>query len=128
MAPYWVKLFNNNLENVLGFKLINHGELETHDVDESINDIECYMFHILSCYMVQKEKHTSRSNNYLKCTVYINTQKITQSVNFSLTVIQKNQLIEVGYNSINNFLQWYFSLKEKNFLFYNIRVIWIIML
>lgn len=101
---YPIEIFNNNLDNLLGFKLVNHGELEEHNVNESINDIESYMFHILSCYMAQKERHTSRSNDYFKCTVYMHTEKITQSVNFSLTSHQKHELIEVGYNSISNFM------------------------
>lgn len=102
---YPIEVFSNNLDNLLGFKLVNHGELESHDVDESINDIESYMSHILSCYMVQKEKHTSRSNDYFKCTVYIHTENITQSVNFSLTTNQKNKLIEVGYNCLDKFIK-----------------------
>lgn len=100
---YPIKLFNDNLNNVLGFKLINHGELASHDVDEPINDIESYIYHILSCYVVQKEKHTTRSKDYKDCTVYIHTEDITQSVNFSLTPIEKHRLIEMGYKSINEF-------------------------
>jgi NTE family protein len=101
---YPIRLFKDNLDNVLGFKLINHGELETHDVDEPINDVESYIYHILTCYVVQKEKQTSRSSEFKKCTVYIHTEDITQSVNFSLTPVEKNKLIEVGYKSINDFL------------------------
>lgn len=98
---YPIKIFKHNLENVLGFKLVNNGELEDHDVNEDINDIESYIYHILSCYVVQKEKNNI--NEFAKCTVYIHTEGITQSINFSLTPNEKNRLIEIGYNSIHNF-------------------------
>ena len=101
---YPIDLFKNNLDNVLGFKLINHGELETHTVDNPIDDIESYIYHILSCYVVQKEKHTSRSNEFKKCTVYIHTEGVTQSVNFALTPQEKYKLIEIGYKTTNDFL------------------------
>lgn len=105
---YPIKVFNGNLDNFLGFKLINHGEMDSHDVDEPINDIESYIYHILSCYMVQKEKHTTRTEEFKNCTVYIHTEDITQSVNFTLTAEEKHKLIEIGYKSISNF----FSSKE----------------
>lgn len=102
---YPIRVFEGNLDNFLGFKLINHGEMDTHDVDERIDDIESYIYHILSCYMVQKEKHTTRSEEYQNCTVYIHTEDITQSVNFALTASEKNKLIEIGYKSITDFLK-----------------------
>jgi NTE family protein len=100
---YPIKVFEDDLTHFLGFKLINHGEMDSHDVDERIDDIESYIYHILSCYMVQKEKHTTRTEEFRNCTVYIHTEDITQSVNFSLTAAEKNKLIEIGYKSINNF-------------------------
>ena len=102
---YPIKVFDGDLNNLLGFKLINHGEMDSHDVDERIDDIESYIYHILSCYMVQKEKHTTRTEKFKECTVYIHTEDITQSVNFSLTACEKHKLIEIGYKSISNFLE-----------------------
>jgi NTE family protein len=102
---YPIKVFEGDLKNFLGFKLINHGEMDNHDVDERIDDIESYIYNILSCYMVQKEKHTTRSEEFKNCTVYIHTEDITQSVNFSLTVSEKHKLIEIGYKSISNFFK-----------------------
>jgi NTE family protein len=100
---YPIDLFKDNLENVLGFKLINHGELTNHEINESINDIESYIYHILTCYVVQKEKHTTRLPEYKKCTVYIHTENITHSVNFGLSAIDKTKLIDVGYIAAHNF-------------------------
>lgn len=102
---YPIRVFEGDLNNFLGFKLINHGEMDTHDVDERIDDIESYIYHILSCYMVQKEKHTTRSEEFQNCTVYIHTEDITQSVNFALTAEEKHKLIEIGYKSVDNFFK-----------------------
>ena len=101
---YPISIFDN-LDNFLGFKLINHGEMDTHDVDEPINDIESYIYHVLSCYMVQKEKRVTTSQEYKNCTVYIHTEDITQSVNFALTNIEKTRLIDIGYKSLTEFLK-----------------------
>jgi NTE family protein len=102
---YPIKVFNGDLKNFLGFKLINNGEMDNHDVDERIDDIESYIYNILSCYMVQKEKHTTRTEEFKNCTVYIHADDITQSVNFSLTVSDKYKLIEIGYKSVTDFFK-----------------------
>ena len=102
---YPIRMFNGNLDNFLGFKLINHGEMDAHDVDERIDDIESYIYHILSCYMVQKEKKITTSEEYKNCTIYIHTEDITQSVNFALTTIEKTRLIDIGYKSVNDFFK-----------------------
>jgi len=100
---YPISLFKDNLDKVLGFKLVNHGELESHNVDHPIDDIESFIYHILTCYVVQKEKHTSRNEEFKNCTVYIHTENITQSVNFGLTAQEKHKLIEIGYRVTNEF-------------------------
>jgi NTE family protein len=100
---YPISLFKDSLDKVLGFKLVNHGELETHLIDENIDDIESFIYHILTCYVVQKEKHTSRTEEFKNCTVYVHTENITQSVNFGLTPQEKHKLIEIGYRITNDF-------------------------
>lgn len=102
---YSIRMFENNLDNVLGFKLINNGEMDTHVVNEEINDIESFIYHVLSCYVVQKEKHTTRSELFKKCTVYIHTEQIYSSLNFSLTPIEKNNLINIGYKATDDFFK-----------------------
>jgi predicted acylesterase/phospholipase RssA len=98
-------LFKDNLDNVLGFKLVNHGELESHLIDHSIDDIESFIYHTLTCYVVQKEKHTSRTEEFKNCTVYIDTENITQTINFGLTPQEKHKLIEIGYRVTNDFFE-----------------------
>ena len=100
---YPISLFKDNLDKVLGFKLVNHGELESHKIDHNIDGLEQFIYHILSCYVVQKEKHTSRIHDFKSCTVYIDTENITQSINFSLTAQDKHKLIEIGYKYTDEF-------------------------
>lgn len=100
---YPIRLFENNLDKVLGFKLVSNGEMDEHLIDEKIDDIESFIYHVLSCYVVQKEKDTSRSEEFKKCTVYIHTENITQSINFSLTPVEKHKLINIGYNTTDKF-------------------------
>ena len=102
---YPINQFKDSLDKVLGFKLVNYGELESHDIDHPIDDIESFIYHILTCYVVQKEKHTSRTEEFKNCTVYIHTENITQSVNFGLTPQEKHKLIEIGYNITNDFFK-----------------------
>lgn len=100
---YPIKIFEKNLNKVLGFKLVSHGEMDTHLVNERIDDIESFIFHVLSCYVVQKEKDTTRNEEFKKCTVYIHTENITQSINFGLTPDEKHKLITIGYNATDKF-------------------------
>lgn len=102
---YPISLFKDSLDKVLGFKLVNHGELESHLIDENINDIESFIYHILTCYVVQKEKHTSRREEFKNCTVYIHTENITQTVNFGLTPQEKHKLIEIGYRVTSEYFK-----------------------
>lgn len=100
---YPINLFKDCLDKVLGFKLVNHGELETHELDHKIDNLEQFIYHVLSCYSIQKEKHTSRIIDFKKCTVYIHTENITQSINFNLTAKEKHNLIEIGYKITDKF-------------------------
>lgn len=103
ISNYPIDLFKDNLDNVLGFKLVNHGELESHVVDNNIDNIDSYIYHVLSCYVLQKEKYTSRTKAFQNCTVYIHTENITNTINFGLTVQEKHKLIEIGYRVTDEF-------------------------
>jgi predicted acylesterase/phospholipase RssA len=103
---YPISLYEDNLENLIGIKIVNNGELIDHQVDERIDDIESFIYHVITCYMVQKEKHTSNLKQFKDCTVYIHTKNIaTTSINFALTPLEKNELIQIGYNAIEQFLE-----------------------
>jgi NTE family protein len=100
-----IKLFDKSLESVLGIKLVSHGELSSHIVNEKIDDIESFIYHTLSCYMVQKEKHTTMTEKYQDHTIFIHTENITQTVNFSLSIGDKKRLIDIGYKAADNYFK-----------------------
>ena len=106
---YPIRAFNGDLNNFLGFKLIYFGEMHTHNMNEKIDNIESYIYNILCCYIVQKERITTLWEEYKNCTVYITTiQSQVSGMNFGLNNAEKHALIEIGYNSLNNYF------KEKN--------------
>ena len=92
---YPIKLFEENLENTLGIKLIAKGE-SNDNVYEEIEDINSYIFHIMKCFMIQK---TTLVCKYEPHTICIETETVTHSINFSLTELEKISLIDIGYNT-----------------------------
>jgi NTE family protein len=102
---YPIYLFKHQLETTLGLKLVSHGELHTHQVDEQINDLESYIYHVLACFMVQRDRKITLNTEYTDHTIYIDTQGITQTVNFGLSLDEKKQLIKIGYSETNAFFK-----------------------
>lgn len=96
---YPIKLFKDNLDNVLGLKLVTKGEFVDHNIDLKIDNFESYMWNIMKCFMVQKEKETTLSYVYKEHTICIETEDVTNLLNFGLTDEEKNRLINIGYES-----------------------------
>lgn len=104
---YPIKRFEN-LENILGLKLVVNGENEG-DLDKTVETIDQYLYHVIHCYILQKELSSTLSYKYTDHTVFINSNHITHTVNFSLTNDEKKRLIECGYNATKR----YFTGKEQ---------------
>jgi NTE family protein len=102
---YPIKLFKDNLDNVLGLKLITRGEFDSHNVDVNINNIESYIYNVMKCFMVQKEKETTLSYIYKEHTICIETEDVTHILNFGLTEEEKKMLINIGYESANKYFE-----------------------
>lgn len=101
---YPIKLYDDNdLDTLLGLKLVTRGEFVSHEIDETINSFDSYLFHLMNCFLVQKEKETTLSYKYMEHTVCIEAQSVTHTVNFSLSEEDKLRLIEIGYNSACNY-------------------------
>lgn len=107
IGNYPIKLFTDNLDNVLGFKLVSNGELESHNIDLQIDSLDSYIYNIMKCFIIQRDKETTLSNLYREHTIYIETENVTHVLNFELTKDEKDELINIGYNSIYR----YFNLK-----------------
>ena len=100
---YPIKEFDNKLDNVLGLKLVTRGEF--HKMDENIDSFYSYLGNLMTCYMVQKERETTLSYKYRDHTIGIEAQKITGSINFSLTKDDKLHLIDLGYLAAKKYFE-----------------------
>lgn len=105
IQSYPIHLFEDSLDTLLGFKLISNGECESHQVDEKIENIESYIFHILSCFMVQRERKITMNKDYRDHTIFVETQGITQTVNFGLSPLDKKKLIDIGYKTATKYFE-----------------------
>lgn len=94
----------DKLENVLGLKILLNNELKEL-VDEKIETIGDYLYHVFYCYMLQKETSTTLSMEYSDYTVFINPGKIVHSIKFNLSDTDKQSLIECGYQETKKYFE-----------------------
>jgi len=102
---YPIKIYENELDTLLGLKLVTRGEFTSHIIDEKIDTFDNYLFHLMTCFLVQKEKETTLSYKYIDHTICIEAQSVTHTVNFSLSEDDKRRLIEIGYESASNYFK-----------------------
>lgn len=105
IESYPIHLFKNNLENVLGFKLLTGKENIYDKKQEDINSIEQYIYHVLSCFASQRNRKLMSNEMYKDHTIYIDTKNITSSMNFCLSSSNKKKLIEVGYLAATKYFE-----------------------
>lgn len=98
-----IKIYDENLDNVLGCKLVTNGEFMEDNMRYDINCFDEYLIHLLSCFFGNKERDTTLSYKYIEHTICIHAYKITHPVNFSLTQDEKEILINMGYTSAVKF-------------------------
>lgn len=103
MNNFPISLFKNDLDKVLGLKVISHGEFDEHEVEEKIAGVESYLYHVIACVLIQKEKYTSLAENFSDHTIYIHAEEINDIVNFSLSNKDKESLIQLGYKAASQF-------------------------
>jgi NTE family protein len=99
---YPIHLFKENLENVVGLKLLSSRE-SSQNKDEDINSIERYIYHVMTCFFSQRDKKISMADLYKPHTIYIDIKNITSSMNLGLSSIDKKKLIELGYNAADKY-------------------------
>lgn len=105
ISSFPIFLYKDKLETLLGLKLVSNGENDSDEVYEEINSIENYIYHVLSCFSVQREKHITLNKKYKDHVIFVNTKHFTQTVNFGLQPIEKKKLIEIGYECATNFFK-----------------------
>lgn len=99
---YPIKLYKDDLTNVLGVKIINHGEMPEHTVETQIKSIDSFIYHLLYCVVIQKEKYTTIHEDYKKHTIYIYIDD-RGTINFSLSKEEKQKTIDLGFSSCETF-------------------------
>lgn len=90
---YPINEFKDSLSNLLGLKIISQGEMENHELNEDINNMQSYVYHVLSCFMKKRNIERELSEE----TIYINIQG-TRTINFDLSSKDIKELIKIGYN------------------------------
>lgn len=103
MNNFPIALFNDQIDNVLGVKVISHGEFDAHEVNEKIESVDSYAYHVIACVLIQKEKYTSLAENFSDHTIYIHAEEVNDVINFSLSNAEKESLIGLGYKAASQF-------------------------
>lgn len=109
---YPIHYYENNLDSVLGIKLLSHKN--EHDDNNgnkncSINGFDDFLLHSISCYMLQKDKYNLIKNNYKDHTIFIYSDGI-KGLNFGISKEQKIKMVNAGHEYTKRF----FIEKEKN--------------
>lgn len=104
VANHPMYFFKDDLSTVLGCKLVTFNEI-TSEHDIKIENFTDYMSNVLQFFMLEKEKRSSRLDKYISHTICIDAYKITNFVNYNLTLEEKRLLIQSGYDSARVFFE-----------------------
>jgi NTE family protein len=104
VANHPMYLFKDDLSTVLGCKLVTFNEI-TPEHDVKIENFTDYMSNVLQFFMLEKERRSSRLDKYISHTICIDAYKITNFVNYKLTLEEKKLLIQSGYDSAKIFFE-----------------------
>jgi NTE family protein len=98
-----IELYKNDIQNVLGCKIVNNGELEK-DVNIQIDSFESYAMNVFNCYFGKREEANTRSCEYFEYIIDIKAHNI-DFMNFNLTDSDKIYIINVGYDAACNYFK-----------------------
>lgn len=98
-----IYLFENEIENVLGIKLVSYGE--HHEYNNTIENMEDYITNILTCFSLQKDKNNILKQKYKNHTIFVHSNNLNQTINFNINNIMKQNLIESGYMATKKFFE-----------------------
>jgi NTE family protein len=106
VSNYPIHLFEDDLSTTLGVKI-----LSSDPVEKDITEMGSYIFHVMKCLMIQKEKYTTVSRKFHEHTIYVKAGPLAKSLNFSMSTRDKIQLIKLGYEKAHEYFE---QLKNKN--------------
>jgi NTE family protein len=96
ISNYPIQIYENNLSTTLGCKLLSEREIHK---DNLIDSFDSYLFNIINCFLINKEKQASSFDKYNEHTIRISAYQITNALNFDLSKSDIQSLIDMGYNS-----------------------------
>lgn len=105
ISNYPIQMFQNNLDNVLGLKLIARDEPVGRENSIDIVEFDSYIMSVWSCMMVQRERQTSLLEQFQPHTVKIHIEEKVQTMDFAMTREMKQKLIDIGYKAVEDFFQ-----------------------
>ena len=100
---YPIRYFSDKLSESLGLKIVLRGELDSIDEQLYINNIEQYIFHVISCFIAQKERLTTHNPLFKNNTVFIRLDNHHQAIQFDMPLQIKQELMDIGYNTVKEF-------------------------
>lgn len=102
---YPIQYYKDGLDSVIGVKILSEGELES-DISININSFEEYIFNIIYCYMIDKERKLTLNSKYSNRTIFIKTS-MKNPVNSKLKTVDKRELLTIGYISTEQYFKRY---------------------
>lgn len=100
---YPIYLFQDNLDHVLGLKLVADDEPIGQENSIDIVEFDSYIMSVWSCMMVQHERQTGLLERFRPHTVKIHINENVTTTDFTMTKDMKLKLIEVGYRAVQKY-------------------------
>ena len=100
---YPIHLFQDNLDRVLGLKLIARDEPLGRENSIDIVEFDSYVMSVWSCMMVQRERQTGLLEQFQPHTVKIHIDEKVQTMDFAMTTEMKQKLINIGYRAVEDY-------------------------
>ena len=97
---YPVNYFNSDIDRTIG---ISNYTSENQETKVEIEDLLSYTLSILNCMSVDKQRDVT--NTYANNTVLL--ECMTEPINFDLTIEEKENMVDEGYEATNKFLEKY---------------------
>jgi NTE family protein len=106
LNSYPIECVMDDIDTVLGFRLLSYKSPKK----KTIQDLEGFVSNLVTCSLYQREKTGHSSESVRRRTIYIDTN-ISNSINFDMNRIEKEKLIQIGYEATENYFD---ELCKKN--------------
>ncbi len=93
-----IALCKDNLQNVLGLKLVSFGEVST---PHEIKELDSYITHVMKCLLSHKSK---LDEEYKPYTICICTGDMS-TFDFDMTPNDKQKMIDIGYKATSEYFE-----------------------